>query len=460
MKKQIIFSTALAIFLTACSSSSLQVNSHYELPKNLENAAFLKVDKFWWQHFEEEDLNSLVNQMLDNNSDMLMALQKIEQAKLYLDNANASFFPSIDASVNSSSNKKREKGESYTSSKSTSATISMNYELDLWGKVRASHNIAQAALNMTQYDFETIQLSLVATLVETYFQYTATCEKIKLTRYTIQNEEKVLTIMKKKHELGTINALDLGRQKSSLLTYESTLTALELQKKSLHSSLALLVGKSSQELHIEEPSFEKIIIPKVSENLSSTLLLNRPDVARAKEQIKSNNASVHAAYASLFPSFNLTAQAGQASASLLSLNHPTTTLGLGLGLNLNLFDRDILKNQVKIEQSKTYESVENYKKTVLTALKEVEDALNSSHSNKIQNELKEAILKEENKTLSLSQLQYDYGVIDFSLLMDAKKANTQAKESLINQKLLYLYSLVTLQKALSGSWVEEEEKER
>src|SRR5690606_14225062 len=156
--------------------------------------------------------------------------------------------------------------------------------------------------------------------------------------------------------------LDLSQQKSSLLSYKSTLATLYFQKQTLHSSLALLVGKPSQELKLQESSFEKIAVPKVSENLSSTLLLNRPDVAKAYEQIQSSNAFIHMTFASQFPSLSLTGSAGQASVSLLSLSNPTTTLGLGLRLNLNLFDQGALKNQVKIEQSKAKENVENYKK--------------------------------------------------------------------------------------------------
>ncbi len=138
------------------------------------------------------------------------------------------------------------------------------------------------------------------------------------------------------------------------------------------------------------------------------------------------------------------------------MSNPTTTLGLGLGLNLNLFDQGTLKNQVKIEQSKAHENVENYKKVLSSALKEVEDSLNNVHANGLQNELKEAMLQQETKTLSLSQLQYDYGLIDFSSLLDAKKAYTQAKEALVTQRFSYLSSLITLQKSLSGSWFEKE----
>jgi NodT family efflux transporter outer membrane factor (OMF) lipoprotein len=457
MKKQIIFLTCLTLFFSACSSAHLQLKSQYELPKNIENQNVELVKPTWWEEFKLQELNALVEQSLENNSDMLMALQKIEQAKLQLNIAQASYFPTIDASANTSSNKKREHKENYTNTESSTASLSMKYELDLWGKIRASNSIAQAALTMTQYDLDTIRLSLISTLVQTYFEYIANQEKIALTLETFENEKKELEIMQKKYELGSISALDLSKQKSSLLSYESTLATLYFQKQTLHSSLALLVGKPSQELKLQESSFEKIAVPKVSENLSSTLLLNRPDVAKAYEQIQSSNASIHMAFASQFPSFSLTGNAGQASVSLLSLSNPTTTLGLGLGLNLNLFDQSALKNQVKIEQSKAKENVENYKKVLLTALKEVEDSLNSVYTNNLQNELKESILQQEDKTLYLSQLQYEYGLIDFSSLLDAKKAHTQAKEAVVNQKLSYLSSLVTLQKSLSSSWFEKED---
>ncbi len=434
----------------------MQVKSQYKLPKNLENQNVEFIKPTWWEEFRLQELNILVKQSLKSNSDILMALQKIEQAKLQLNIVQASYFPTVDASANTSKSKKREYKENYTNSESTTASLSMKYELDLWGKIHATNTMAQASLRMTQYDLDTIRLSLISTLVQTYFEYIANQEKIALTLNTLENEKEEFKIMQKKYELGSINALDFSKQRSSLLSYESTLATLYFQKQTLHSTLALLVGKPSQELELQENSFEKIAIPKVSENLSSTLLLNRPDVAKAYEQIKSSNASIHTAYASQFPSFSLTGSAGQASVSLLSLSNPTTTLGLGLGLNLNLFDQGTLKNQVKIEQSKAQENVENYKKVLLTALKEVEDSLNSVYTNNLQNKLKESILKQEDKTLYLSQLQYEYGLIDFASLLDAKKAHIQAQEALVNQKLSYLSSLVTLQKSLSSSWFEKE----
>lgn len=455
MKKQTLFLTLFALMLSACSSNNLHVTNQYELPKSYDNNA-IEVPKQWWKHFHIDELNALIDESLNNNSDIRMALQKIEQAKLQLEIANSSFFPTLDLSANSASNKKRANNETYSTTQSTNGSVNMKYELDFWGKINASNSMAQASLNMTQYDFETARLTLISTLVETYFQYLATTQRIDLTLLTIQNEEKERNIMQKKYELGSINSLDLSKQKSSLLSYQSSLQTLQLQQQTLKSALAVLVGKSSQELEVEKNSLENIGIPKVSENLSSTVLLNRPDIRSAEEKIQSSNASIHQAYVSMFPSFSLTGQAGQASASLLSLTNPTTTLGLGLGLNLNLFDRGALQNQVKIEQSKAYESVENYKKVVLNALKEVEDSLNSVQSNKTQNEFKEEILEQENKILLLSQRQYEYGLIDFSSLLDAKKSQNQAKEAIVNQKLAYLSSLVTLQKALSGSWVESE----
>lgn len=455
MKKQIIFLTSLALFFSACSSAHLHLNNTYKLPETLDNSVAKNTQANWWKHFEAEELNALIQEALANNSDRLVALEKIEQATLQLNVANASFFPSIDASASTSSNKQRAYQENYKTSQSTNASLSMKYELDLWGKIRGSNDLAETALNMTQYDLKTIELTLISTIITTYFEYIATEEKIVLTQSTFENEKKVLDIMQTKYTLGAINALDLSQQKSSLLSYKSTLANLELQKQTLHSSLALLVGKPTSELKIKENSFEKIALPKVSENISSTVLSKRPDVAKAQEQIKNSNASIQVAYASLFPSFSLTGQAGQVSSSLFSLSNPTTALGLGLGLNLNIFDQGKLRNQIKIEQSKAKESIENYKKVLLSALKEVEDALNTVYTNKIQNQLKEKMLQQEDRTLFLSQLQYNYGLIDFSSLLNAKKSQTQAKESLVSQKLSYLNSLVVLQKALSSDPIEK-----
>lgn len=190
--------------------------------------------------------------------------------------------------------------------------------------------------------------------------------------------------------------------------------------------------------------------------MPSDILRARPDVASALAQIEANEALVDVAYASLFPTFSLTGAGGVASESLLSLADPTSTLSLSLGVTQNLLDGGKLRYALLAEQSKAKVALESYKKTILVALKEVEDALNAVYYGAEREKIQEELIAQSKRSLGLAEIRYKEGLIDVSVLLDSQKTLFSAQDQGVQQRLTHLLALLSLHKALGGGWQKSE----
>jgi len=194
-------------------------------------------------------------------------------------------------------------------------------------------------------------------------------------------------------------------------------------------------------------------VPAIDPGLPSQLLVRRPDLASAEARLASANADVAAARAALLPSISLTGSAGAASAALLTiLGGPTTTLSLGLSLLQPIFDAGRLRGQVTIAQSQERELVENYRKSILTALGEVEDALVAASRQAQQEALQGQVQAQAREALRLAEIRYREGVDDLLTVLDAQRTLFSAQDQLAQIRQNRLAAAVDLYKALGGGW--------
>jgi outer membrane protein TolC len=262
----------------------------------------------------------------------------------------------------------------------------------------------------------------------------------------------VSTIINTKYKNGTLSSMELSRQKMVLLSQQSSILSLKTQKDEQLRALALLCGEVPQNFSIKEESIESIKNINLSTPLSSTLLLHRPDIASSFEQLKIAEASIDSANASKFPSFSLNANGGLASSTLLFLTNPTSSIGAIFGIDYALFDGGKLDKEIKVEESKAKIAVQNYEKSLITALKEVEDGLSSVERERQEAILQKEMLKEAQKTFNLSNIRYKEGTIELQILLEAQKTLFEAKQNVATQKLAQLNALITLVKVLGGGW--------
>lgn len=460
MKKILFISIVVLFFLNGCHSHTKYLESNLTLPESFEfNASqnSTEIAAIWWENFQSKSLDDLINKAKINSPDALIAVQKLEQSKLQLENAGISYYPGLDLSAGTSGSRTRPEHESWSTSRSTSATVRISYEIDLWGRIAGQKEEATASYLATKYGKDATMLTLYSSVAQGYFNLLATSERLKIAKENLKISEELLKIVNAKYSAGSVSALDVNQQQSSYLSQKASVESLELQLKQYKNALAILVGVVPQNYTYSSEDFWALQIPQVEAGLPSELLLNRPDIAVAKENVNAANAATKVANADRFPSFSLSASGGVSSSGLMSFADPTSVLSLGLNAVYTLFDWGKLKNLRDIEVSRTKEAILNYNKIILGALQETEDALNNVAYQKSLGVIQEDIVNYTKKSLDIATMQYKHGAKDFTSLLNSQKEFFSATDSLVTQRLNHLNSLITLYKSLGGGWSKENE---
>jgi NodT family efflux transporter outer membrane factor (OMF) lipoprotein len=446
----------MVIFLSGCYMRPEVVKSDFEAPSEFSIATSNEsnISSVWWENFNSPTLNLLIQKASSNNPDVLAAYENIEQARLSLGMSKSAYFPQASVSAGTSANRNDASGRDAADSKSTSATLRISYEIDLWGKIAANNEQAHARFNATIYDKDAVTLSLHALVAQSYFNLLGVNERLKTAHENLNISSQLMQIVEAKYKSGSVSLLDVSRQKTSLLSQRSNVDSLTLQAAQTKNALAVLTGSAPQSFDTALDSFWDLTLPKVEAGLPSELLLNRPDIARAKANIEASNAAAWAANADRFPSFSLSGSGGLSSDTLLSLKDPTSVLSLALNAAYTLFDAGRLKDASEAEISKARASVHSYNKAILTAMQESDDALLNVAYQTSQEGLQRQIAEESLRSLDIASLQYKHGSIDLTTLLDAQNKYFSARDSLAAQRLNHLNALVTLYKVLGGGWSE------
>ncbi|MDY0122393.1 MAG: efflux transporter outer membrane subunit [Sulfurimonas sp.] len=448
--KSILSGVVSVFLLLGCSTIEPELSLDVEIAKEYAAKSYAKqkLQERWWESFGSDELNTLIDQALEQSPDILSAYEKIQQAKIILNSAGAEYLPSLDLRANTSLGDNSDRGKI----ESSSASVALSYELDIWDRIGASQRAAKSSLEVSLYDYEALKITLCTDVAQSYFHYVATVQKEKITQKNLQIAKDTLDVLQARYDFGAVDELSLRRQKIAYLAQEELLYSLQNQRVLYKNALALLLGKNPSSFALKADAIETLLMPEVDAGLPSELLLSRPDIAAAQASIEANKALIQAANANRFPRFSLSGSGGLASDDLLSLNNATRSVDVGLGLTYNIFDMGRLKNQVLIEESKAKQSLQNYRKSLLNAFGEVEDTLNSLAMNKKHLTLTEQKVQEAKQSFKLATIQYQNGSIDFTTYLEAQKSYFSAQEELVSKTDAQLQSLVLLHKVLGGGW--------
>lgn len=442
------------LVFTGCSTIEPELNVDLNISKSysLSNESSKILEDKWWSDFGSKELEILVDKALKNNPDISIAYEKIEQAKIALATAGADYMPSVDLKANTSANRAKKHNESAKTTKTTSASIGISYEIDIWDKVGANIRASKALTNMSIYDYEAVRLSLISSVVESYITALSAKEKLDIATQHLNIMEDIIEILEKKRSLGVLDDIDISSQKIAILSQRNSIEDYKNRYNNAKYALYLLVAETDYNDEILKGNIYDLSHPEIKIGLPSELLLRRPDIASKKAAVDSNKALIQVADAMRYPSFSLNGSGGLASDDLVNLSNPTSSLGIGLGLQYNIFDRGRLKNRVLIEESKAKAALESYRKAVLQAFSEVQTALSNLYFVKKQNIITQSLLEEHLHKMHLIDKKHKYGAVDFETLLDAQKSYISTKQQTLNSLEIKLNALVTLHKALGGGF--------
>jgi NodT family efflux transporter outer membrane factor (OMF) lipoprotein len=450
-----VFSLALA----GCALSEPVVRPDIDLPEQWAEArtgADTEIlSTHWWQGFSSPRLEHLIEAAFTGNPDLRIQGERVIQAELALTGSRAALFPSLDLSGNSGWNRSDsgDRGSSVISErKSSSLNLAASYEIDLWGRIAAAVAGSAASLDASRYDFDAARLSLAASVATTYFQYLTSQEQLRIATENLLITERVLKVVDARYRNGAVSALDLSRQQTAVLTQRAQIEPLEVQVRQTRTALAILTGQPPHAFTLDAEVLAALTVPAVTASLPSELLLRRPDLAASEARLSAATADIVVARAELFPSLSLAASGGLASEFLFSLADPSNTVSISSALVQHIFDGGRRRAQIDIARSHQRELVETYRKSILGALKEVEDALGDSARDLRHEDNQRQILAEAERSLHLAELRYQQGAADLLTVLDAQRTRFTAQEQLAQLRLARLSDAVNLYKVLGGGW--------
>ena len=331
----------------------------------------------WWQTFGSAELSALVAAALQANPDIAIAAERVRQAEAQVQIAGASLFPQVNFGAATSRRETRPDGGSWSTTDGSSAALSASYEIDLWGRNASSLRSAEASLQASRFDFETVRLTLLAGVASGYFDVLSLRGRLAIARAEPGDRGT------RAQGRGRSRAQRRGFGARPFAAAGGGVCAARRDPAARAAGAPDAVRARDPARHgrrkVSPPRALGVIalaVPRVAPGLPAELLVRRPDLASAEAQLAAANANVAVARAALLPSISLTGSAGLASDVLLNfLNAPTAALALGASLLQPIFDGGRLRAQVDVAASRERELVENYRRSVLAALADVESAL-------------------------------------------------------------------------------------
>lgn len=433
-----------------------------DIPTSVElnsTVADYDIKDAWWQDFDNSELNELIDSALKNNSDLLLAYNTLEQARVQLNLAKIDFMPNIGLQGDVARTKTSSMLQTAAPSMKynlASAAMSASWEIDLWGRIRNSLRAAQASFEASEYDLANARLSIAANVANTYFTLLSLMDQEIVLKESLASYEATLQIRKDELESGYITEVVYYQAKASVDSAKSQLAMLQDSLISTRTALAILVGKdpafiAKGELKLTNPDFK---IPQVPDAISADILERRADIASALKRFKAANAQIGVARANYFPRLDLTGLLGFTSTDLKDLiNSNARTWQVGGSLVMPLFDFGRTANQVKLAWLDQNASMLNYDKTLKNALGEVRDALDLRQNATIKLESAQNLVASNERVFDLSKLRYDNGYSSHLEYLDAQRMLLSARLELAKAKAGIATSVVEVYKALGGGFV-------
>lgn len=450
----------IALLLTACGV----VTKTYKKPdKSVTDNLYREArstdstslaDMPWRELFTDSILQQLIQEGLNQNLDLQSALERMNQAKASLTKSKLSLLPSLSGSADVTQTKLSQKATQSTDLYSTvwEAGIGASWELDIWGKLTSSKKAALAAYLQTDAARRGVQTTLIANIANTYYTLLALDKQLAITRETVKNRLEEVESMKLMKEAAFVNGAAFVQSQANLYAAEVSIPDLEQSIRETENALCIILGRvpgSIKRGTLTEQTFQTNLMMGVP----SQLLNNRPDVLEAELAIREAFENVNIARASFYPSLTITANGGLSSFNLSDFFNNTLFYNLVGGLTQPLFKQGQLTANLISAKSQQQEAYNTFKTTLLTAGKEVSNALYAYQmaEEKELFRVKQLEALEQSVTITKTLLQYSSST-NYTDVLTCEQSLLSAQLSSVSDQLQKLQAVVDLYKALGGGW--------
>jgi NodT family efflux transporter outer membrane factor (OMF) lipoprotein len=415
----------------------------------------------WWQVFHDPALDAYEQQLLQANQSLLAARDRLEQSRSFARVATSALFPQLSTDPSAA----RERGAGSRPLNGATSTnvpytqnvftvpFNLNYEVDLFGRVRKNVEASNASLQASAADLGNVQLVLTAELAADYFNLRELDAELQVVEELVGYERKGMDLVNRRHDGGIANGLDVAQQAALL---DSTLTQLYLVKQSraqYEHAIAVLVGQVASSLTIPAAPL-KTTPPPLPLGVPSDVLERRPDIAMAERQVAYANAQVGIARAAFYPHITLGGTSGgwQSRDITTLANAPSLFWSVGADALEPIFQGGRNRATLAAARSAYDGSVANYRQSVLTAFQEVEDGLSNLETLSQAATTQAAAVEDARRELDIANHRYVGGVTTYLDVITAQStllSNERLATQLLGQRMV---STVYLVKALGGGW--------
>ena len=452
----------LCLAVSACA-----LGPHYAKPEQSVPAAFQQEaplgpvwpDRQWWRGFQSADLNRLIGATETASFDIQAAIARVHQADAQLKINGAALLPSVTGTASQKYARSYDSispslGKSgYYSTRTSSLTLSASYELDVWGRVAATRDSAAAAALYSRYDQQTVALTTLTSVATTWFTALAYEDRLAVAQRNLHDSEEILKAIQARLDAGTDSALDVAQQAALVAGVRATIPDLRSNAEQQINALGVLVGQLPESIKLSPGTLNTLSLPEVTPGLPSDLLLRRPDIASAEAQLVEANANIRQARANFYPQISLTGSLGVQSAALATLFGPTSTLvNAAASATQTIFDNGLKRGQYDLTVAQEEELVADYRKAVVQAFTDVENALTQYRYVTEQEKLEKQAVDVAQNAADIARAQVLAGTSDIVTALQAQSTLFTDLDTYAQVRLARFEALVALYKALGGGW--------
>lgn len=375
-----------------------------------------------WKEFGNAELKKLTAAALARNTDIGAALARIEQSRASATIAAAGLYPSVDAS--GSVGRTRTSSGTVRTVDDIGASLSVSYEIDLWRKNRAMADAAEWQLQATQFDKAALARLVTAEVARLYTGVLAFDARVAVAENNLANAREVLRITELRHEEGAISGLEEAQQRTSVKNTEASLASLKNQRDLFFNQLALVTGTSPADLKLEgTQSFAGLKLTDPPLSSPWQVIQQRPDIAAQEARLRAANMDIGVARANALPGLSLGLNGG------VSGNPSTTLVGLAASFFAPIFQGGALEGAIARSEAVRDEQNVQYQAVLLTAFREIEDALSNYEAAITRRDALAIAADEARRAESIARVRFKEGSIDFTTLVTTQNALLQAEDS-------------------------------
>ena len=382
----------------------------------------------------------------------------MEQADAQIRISGSALLPSVGATATASWSRGYTRGTNfirggYFEGHSYSLEPSASYELDFWGKLRATQQSAEASDMFSRFDQQTVALTTITAVANTWFQALALQDRIDVARRNVADAEQILRAIQARLDAGTANLLDVSQQETLLAGLRAQIPGLESQLVQSVNALGILIGRPPESIIVRPGTLTTLSLPEIAPGLPSEVLARRPDVASAEAELIAANADIRVARANFFPDVTLTASGGWQNTAITTLFGPGALLAsASASVAQTIFDNGLKGGQYQQAQGRYDELLADYRKAVVQAFTDVDNAVDEYRLATEQEALEQVAVTTAQRAADIARAQLLAGTIDIVTALQVQTALYTDLDLLVQDRLERFLTLVSIYKALGGGW--------